>query len=176
MSNATRVREDALLAAAAQKSALGRWVCAYLPLSDEPGTVAFVDGLRSAGARVLVPVTGPPGPLSWAEYTGADALRPGRFGVSEPTNPVLGPAAIERAASVVVPALAVDRRGVRLGRGAGYYDRTLPGVRPGTRLIALVRDEEIVAELPSEPHDVRMSWAWTPRRGLVELAAQPPAN
>ena len=63
---------------------------------------------------------------------------------------------------ILVPALAVDRSGVRLGRGGGYYDRSLPLRAPGARLIAVVRDDELVAELPGEPHDVRMTHALTP--------------
>ena len=73
------------------------------------------------------------------------------------------------ASAVLVPALAVDRRGVRLGRGGGYYDRSLALCRPGTRLIAVVRDDEIVEELPSEAHDVRMTHALTPRQGVIAL-------
>ena len=70
---------------------------------------------------------------------------------------------------VIVPALAVDRRGVRLGRGRGFYDRSLDGRNPKTRLIAMVRDVEFVDELPADPHDVPMTHALTPRRGLVAL-------
>lgn len=58
---------------------------------------------------------------------------------------------------VFVPALAIDRRGARLGRGRGFYDRSLPGRDPHARLIAVVRDDELVRELPAEPHDVPMT-------------------
>ncbi|WP_307846232.1 5-formyltetrahydrofolate cyclo-ligase, partial [Rhodococcus sp. CX] len=67
------------------------------------------------------------------------------------------------------PALAVDRRGVRLGRGAGFYDRTLHLADPSARLIAVVRDEELVDELPEDPHDIRMTHALTPSGGLTAL-------
>ena len=73
------------------------------------------------------------------------------------------------ASVVLVPALAVDRRGVRLGRGGGYYDRSLSLRRPDAHLVAVVRDEEIVEEVPSEAHDVRMTHALTPRQGVVVL-------
>jgi 5-formyltetrahydrofolate cyclo-ligase len=73
------------------------------------------------------------------------------------------------AAVVFVPALAVDRAGVRLGRGAGFYDRTLRSAGPSARLVAVVRDDELVDEIPAEPHDVPMTHALTPGRGLVEL-------
>ena len=66
-------------------------------------------------------------------------------------------------------ALAVDRQGVRLGRGRGFYDRSLPARDPRARLIAIVRDEELVDELPCDPHDVPMTHALTPARGLIGL-------
>ena len=68
-----------------------------------------------------------------------------------------------------MPALAVDRRGVRLGRGAGHYDRSLVFAAAGVTLLAVVRDEELVERLPGEPHDVRMSGALTPGRGVLDL-------
>jgi len=63
------------------------------------------------------------------------------------------------------------RRGVRvrLGRGAGFYDRSLPLAAPTARLVAVVRDDELVDRLPAEPHDVRMTHALTPNGGLVAL-------
>ncbi|MFZ0875798.1 MAG: 5-formyltetrahydrofolate cyclo-ligase, partial [Pseudonocardiaceae bacterium] len=70
---------------------------------------------------------------------------------------------------VLVPALAVDRTGVRLGRGGGHYDRTLPLATPGTPLVAIVRDDEVLAALPAQPHDVPVTAALTPARGLIPL-------
>ncbi|MFF0632687.1 5-formyltetrahydrofolate cyclo-ligase [Nocardia sp. NPDC004151] len=163
-----REREAAALAAAAGRLADGGWVCAYVPVGGEPGSVALLDALRAAGARVLLPVTGEPGPLAWAEYTGPDGLRRGRFGLREPDgDPVTD--GISTASTILIPALAVDRRGVRLGRGAGYYDRSLNAARADARLIAVVRDDELVDRLPEESHDHRMGWALTPFGGLRRL-------
>ncbi|MEU6559011.1 5-formyltetrahydrofolate cyclo-ligase [Nocardia nova] len=153
----------------------GEWIAAYVPAGDEPGSLAFPAALRAAGARVLVPVTGPPGPLDWAEYTGESSLRKARYGLLEPDGPRLGPDAIGWPRVVLVPALAVDRRGVRLGRGAGYYDRSLPAARPDARLVAVVRDEEVVDVLPEQPHDRRMGWALRPIGGLCALGGERPA-
>ncbi|AOW91830.1 5-formyltetrahydrofolate cyclo-ligase [Rhodococcus sp. WMMA185] len=147
----------------------GQTVCAYIPTALEPGNLGLVDALRQVAGRVLVPVTREPGPLYWAEYRGADHLTDADFGLREPTGPVFEPHEIRTARTVFVPALAVDRRGVRLGRGAGFYDRTLGLAAPDTRLITVVRDEELVPELPEDPHDVRMGWALTPGSGLVQL-------
>ena len=68
-----------------------------------------------------------------------------------------------------VPALAVDRHGHRLGRGAGFYDRSLPLCDPGAALMAVVRDDELLDAVPSEAHDVAMTHALTPRGGVVRL-------
>ena len=92
-----------------------------------------------------------------------------RFGLQEPVEPWLPADAINAASVVLVPALAVDRSGVRLGRGAGFYDRSLPLAAPTARLVAVVRDEELVNRLPAEPHDVLMTHALTPTAGLVTL-------
>jgi 5-formyltetrahydrofolate cyclo-ligase len=148
-------------------------VCAYVPVGSEPGSPALLDRLHELCETVLLPVagTGPDGehlPLQWGPYE-PGTLLPARWGLHEPPEPWLPPDAITRADVVLVPALAVDRAGVRLGRGGGFYDRSLALCRPGTRLIAVVRDDEVVDELPSEPHDVRMTHALTPGLGIVPL-------
>lgn len=146
-------------------------VCAYWPVGTEPGSPALLDGLLERGCRVLLPVVDPAGPLDWAEYEGTEALEAGPLGLREPTGPRLGTAAIAGADLVLVPALAVDRHGVRLGRGGGHYDRTLPLAGPGTPLVAVVRDEEVLEWLPAEPHDVMVNAALTPG-GLLSLTPQ----
>jgi 5-formyltetrahydrofolate cyclo-ligase len=166
---ADRQEEAHALTEAAAALDLPNWVCAYVPVRGEPGSTALLDAIRAAGSRVLLPITGPPGPLSWAEYTDVEQLRPARYGLLEPTGEVLATTAIDRAGLILVPALAVDRRGVRLGRGAGHYDRTLAAADPSARLVAVVRDDELVDMLPEEPHDLRMGWALTPHGGLHRL-------
>jgi 5-formyltetrahydrofolate cyclo-ligase len=154
----------------------GSTVCAYVPVGGEPGSVELLDMLLRRSARVLLPVarTGGPGnndtpvPLRWGEYR-PGTLIPGPWGLLEPPGPVLPESALAEAALVIVPALAVDRRGVRLGRGRGFYDRSLAGRNAQARLIAAVRDAEFVDELPAEPHDVPMTHALTPKRGLIAL-------
>lgn len=167
----------------AEALALCRWlptlvepaqtVCAYVPVGSEPGSPALLDALLELGVRVLLPVArhGPDAvalPLQWGEYR-QGTLVAAAFGLREPPPPWLPADAAREAAVIVVPALAVDRTGTRLGRGAGFYDRTLASAAAGTRLVAVVRDDELVEELPVEPHDVRMTHAFTPSRGVVEL-------
>jgi 5-formyltetrahydrofolate cyclo-ligase len=154
----------------------GSTVCAYVPVGTEPGSVDMLDMLLRRSGRVLLPIartTGPgnkgmPLPLRWGEYR-PGALVPGLWGLLEPPEPALPESAVAEAALVIVPALAVDRRGARLGRGRGFYDRSLDGRDPQARLVAMVRDVEFVDELPAEPHDVPMTHVITPLRGVMAL-------
>jgi 5-formyltetrahydrofolate cyclo-ligase len=158
--DAAALATGVLDAVAAFEIAPGGTVCAYLAIGSEPGSLALLEALRSAGYRVLLPIVVGAAPLDWAEYTGEHALRPGLHGLHEPTGAPLGPSAIASAALVLVPALAVDRRGTRIGKGGGHYDRSLP--MADAPLVAVVRDVEVVDDLPVEPHDVRMTAVLTP--------------
>jgi 5-formyltetrahydrofolate cyclo-ligase len=171
---AVRQAEAAALAAASSAGGAllpGRPgpVCAYWPVGGEPGSPELLENLTRRGCQVLLPLVDPLGPLNWAEYTGTASLRAGPLGLLEPSGPALGCAAIATAILVLVPALAVDRRGIRLGRGGGHYDRTLPLAAPGTPLVAIVRDEEVLASVPVQPHDVPVTATLTPQRGLFPL-------
>lgn len=164
---------DALCGHLADVVGRGQIVCAYVPMRSEPGSITLVDKLLQLGARVLLPVArsdadGVPMPMRWGQYRPGE-LVPAGLGLQEPQEPWTPAAAIAEAATVFVPTLAVDRTGVRLGRGAGFYDRTLPLARPAARLVAVVRDDELIDAIPAEPHDVPMTHALTPRQGLVEL-------
>ncbi|MEW5808046.1 MAG: 5-formyltetrahydrofolate cyclo-ligase [Actinomycetota bacterium] len=175
---ASTAEERAAEAAALTQHVLG-WiapgatVCAYVPIGTEPGSPALLDELTHRGVTVLLPVArqdadGVPQPLRWGTYRAGTLVR-AAFGLREPNSPHLPPDAVAEASTVLVPALAVDRRGVRLGRGAGFYDRTLQLAAASAQLVALVRDAELVDELPHEPHDVRMTHAVTPGHGVVDL-------
>lgn len=145
-----------------------RTFAAYVPDVDEPGHGRLPAAFTQLGARVLLPVVPMEGrELTWAVDTGR--LTPGRFGLLEPLGPRLGPTALGTADVVVVPALAVARDGIRLGRGGGYYDRALQYVRDDAVLVALVFDDELLDELPSEPHDRRVTAVVTPSGGWQEL-------
>ncbi|MGY1746921.1 5-formyltetrahydrofolate cyclo-ligase [Blastococcus sp. SYSU D00695] len=163
-------------AAAAVSSALlrglagVRTVAAFCPDELEPGHGRLPAAFTQLGARVLLPVVAEgDAELRWAVDTGR--LAPGRYGVLEPLGPRLGPTAVGTAEAVVVPAVAVDRSGVRLGRGGGFYDRALVHARPGALLVAVVYDDELVDELPAEPHDRRVGAVVTPSGGWQTLPA-----
>ena len=117
-------------------------VAAYVSIPGEPGTGPLLETLVARGRHVLLPVVLPDGDLDWARHDGP--LVAAGFGLLEPTGPRLGPEAVATADVVLVPALAVDRRGMRLGRGGGYYDRALGRVPVGTPVCALLHDGELL--------------------------------
>lgn len=144
-------------------------IATYVPLGTEPGGPDLPEVIRLAApttAVLLLPVLLPDGDLDWASYEGPASLRPGARGLMEPVGPHLGTAAIARADLVVVPALAVDRRGVRMGRGGGSYDRALARVPVTAFTVALLHDGELLDSVPAEAHDQRVRAAITPAQGL----------
>lgn len=147
-------------------------VAAYVPVGREPGSPEMLDAMAAAGARIFLPIAREPGPLRWALYRGPQSLVSAPFGLTEPDGPVLAPETVAECSLVLVPALAVDRRGTRLGRGAGFYDRTLDLCDAGASSIAVVRDSELVDRLPGEPHDRPVTHALTPAAGFVRLRTE----
>ncbi|MFK4119147.1 5-formyltetrahydrofolate cyclo-ligase [Streptomyces longwoodensis] len=135
-------------------------VAAYVSVGTEPGTLALLDALRARGARVLLPALLPDNDLDWGAYAGEGSLarvqHGGRMALFEPAGARLGPDAVTQADVVLLPGLAADARGMRLGRGGGSYDRVLArleraGARPA--LVVLLYDTEVVESVPAEPHD-----------------------
>ena len=147
-----------------------RTLAAFVPADTGPGSGRLPAAFTQLGARVLLPVVPDTGrELGWAVDTGR--LAPGRFGLLQPVGPRLGPTAVGAAEVVVVPAVAVDRAGTRLGRGGGYYDRALQHARPGAVVVALVFDDELVDRLPALAHDRPVSAVVTPDGGWQALPA-----
>ncbi|MGX1598511.1 5-formyltetrahydrofolate cyclo-ligase [Dietzia maris] len=144
----------------------GMVVCAYVPDDDEAGGRGLAEELTRCGARVFLPVSSVVGPLEWAAYAGPADLVPGRFGIPVPSAPPAGPEFISGADLVLVPAVAVDRSGNRLGRGGGYYDRSLALTGPHTRMLALLDAENVVDHVPAEPHDRPVDGVITPEAVL----------
>lgn len=162
-------------------------IAAYVPVGSEPGPRELARELADAGSefgaahgvsleegrrrasrwarrRVLLPVLLPDNDLDWALYEGEgpDSLAPAGRGLREPVGRRLGPDAVRDADVVVVPGLAVDHRGMRLGRGGGSYDRALARVPASAVTIVLLYDDEVVDVVPAEPHDRPVDIAVTP--------------
>ena len=140
--------------------ARARTVAAYVSVGSEPGTRALLDALRARGVRVLLPVLLPDNDLDWGVYAGEGSLarvrHGGRMALLEPAGDRLGPDAVIAADAVLLPGLAVDARGMRLGRGGGSYDRVLARLeRAGAHaaLVVLLYDTEVVERVPEEEHD-----------------------
>ncbi|GED96999.1 5-formyltetrahydrofolate cyclo-ligase [Gordonia crocea] len=153
----------------------GSTIACYLPVGSEPGSDAMLEALDDQGFRIIVPVVpdGEPQPLRWAVFDRGTQLQTRRWGLAEPATPSLPPESLADASVVFVPALAVARDGTRLGRGAGYYDRSL-SVSRAVR-VAVVFDDELVDRLPAESTDVPMEWALTPEAGFTRLDPTGPA-
>jgi len=135
------IRDAALAAPQVQMAGT---IAAYYSVGTEPDTRGLVYALWKRGTYVLLPLLRPDGDLDWASYEGPDSLVAGPRGLREPGEPPRGVDAVARADVVLVPALAVDAAGRRLGRGGGSYDRALARVGPLVPLIALIYDDELV--------------------------------
>lgn len=174
MTPVTRAAQDAALLVAVRallrqgrrRRTATRTITGYVPVEGEPGGDGLPETLRSAGDRVLLPVLRSDLDLDWAEYTGPDCLQPARWRLCEPEGPNMGRAAVRAASVLIVPAVAVDRSGNRLGRGGGSFDRALARLSPSALVVALLYDSEVVDRLPAEPHDRRVDAAITPGSGL----------
>jgi 5-formyltetrahydrofolate cyclo-ligase len=144
-------------------------VAAYYSVGTEPDTRGLVYGLWKRGTYVLLPVLQADGDLDWASYEGPDSLVPGPRGLLEPGEARRGAGAVARADAVLVPALAVDRGGNRLGRGGGSFDRALARVGPLIPVIAPLYDDELLETVPAERHDKQVGAVARPGHGITWL-------
>lgn len=147
-------------------------VAIYISLSNEPGTGPLVEQLHELGRRLILPVLLPDNDLDWAVYQGPQSLVPASRGLLEPLGPRLGPEAVATADVVLCPGLAVDRRGRRLGRGGGSYDRALSRVPVGTFVCTLLYDGELLDHVPAADHDRPVTAVVTPS-GLTRFGRAP---
>lgn len=153
---------------------LARRVCIYWSFGTEPSTHGLIADLRERGVPVLLPVVTDAPVLDWAVHTGRSDLVRAPLGGWEPSGPRLGPDAPRRCDVMVVPALAADRHGYRMGRGGGYYDRALAHIDPThTWTCALLNDHEVLRTgLPTEPHDIAVDALATPNGLILARAAR----
>ena len=132
-----------------------RTVCCYVALPYEVQTWRMIETMLSRGKRVVVPVTQPRTKrLHLSEVRDpASELTPGPFGVLEPLAGVRRSVRVRDLDVVLVPGLAFDRRGYRLGHGQGYFDRFLARVPKTTRTVGLAFRFQLLDCLPTAPHD-----------------------
>jgi 5-formyltetrahydrofolate cyclo-ligase len=167
----TEERERLGAALASHAPALGPGpIAAFVGIRGEPHTLALLTALHARGVRVLLPLLRDDLDLEWADYDGDPAsLTAGPRGVLHPPGPSLGLDGIGAAVLVLAPALAVDAAGRRLGQGGGSYDRAL--ARTSAPVLAVVFDDELIAEVPAELHDRPVTGVLTPAgmRNFPEL-------
>lgn len=130
-------------------------VAVYEALATEPPTDGIRAALTARNVQLLVPVLLDDNDLSWRDpASGAD----------------LGIDAISSADLVITPGLAVARTGgLRMGQGGGSYDRALRRLRPGTPVVTVLFDEELVDEVPAESHDLPVTAVLTPSHGVIQV-------
>jgi 5-formyltetrahydrofolate cyclo-ligase len=139
----------------------GSVVAGFWPLPDEIDIRPLLIALAERGHSVVLPVTPPRGePLVFRRWQPGGVLVLGRFGTQHPEGPELRPDFL------LVPLVAFDRTGRRLGYGAGYYDRTLTGL-PGAPAIGCAFAAQELDEVPAGPDDVRLD-AIATERGIID--------
>jgi len=140
-----------------------RWarvLALYAPIHHEVETAAVAEAALLAGKTLLYPaVVGHD--LQFCEVRALSELTPGRYGIPEPSGEPCDPGAAD---IIVVPGVAFDLCGRRIGYGKGFYDRSLHRLEGSGRLVAFCHDFQLVQEIVGEPHDVTMDLIVTEQR------------
>ena len=98
-------------------------------------------------------------------YEGNDKMHRGKFNIPEPTtDPYTGKIDL-----ILLPGVAFDLKGNRLGRGGGYYDRYLSQIDKDTILVGVGYDFQMIEEVPSGKHDKKMDYVVTPTAGIIKI-------
>ena len=166
-------REDAATALTRRLDELvdslgARSISCFLSTTTEPGTREFVRAAVRRGIRVLLPVTRSDGLLDWVVATDDDDdIAEGLFGLPEPSGEVLGPIAVNDVDLMLIPAAAVDRTGMRMGWGRGYFDKTIGSMQKCPPVYAVIYDSEVLDFLPREVHDQPVTGVVTPTQTLL---------
>ena len=167
------VRAEASVRIAARVLALPQWTAARavlltLPFRSEWDTVPVARAALAEGKRVVVPrVDAPARVLDLHRIASlADDIVPGYRGIPEPRD-TLPLAAMDEVDLALVPGVAFDEHGRRLGYGGGYYDRLLPLLRREAPRIAGAFDEQVVPAVPAAAHDLGVDLVVTPSRLIV---------
>ena len=164
-----RYKEESSRAIAAHLLAMPEYQAAgtvfcFVGSEREIDTRPILEDALAAGKRLCVPLCTGPGIMELRQVTALDQLVPGAYGIPEP--PAAAPEVdMDEVDFAVLPCVACNHLGQRLGRGGGYYDRVLSGYRGGT--VLLCREKLIREEIPLEPWDMPVPWVLT-ERGLYE--------
>ncbi|GAA3658151.1 5-formyltetrahydrofolate cyclo-ligase [Microbacterium marinilacus] len=139
-------------------------VSCFLSSPTEPGTRPFINAAIARGIRVLLPITREDGLLDWTVATAEGQEIESVYGVPEPVGEVLSPIAVNDVDLMIIPAAAVDRSGMRLGWGRGFFDKTLGSMDRRPPVYAVIYDSELIDSVPQDVHDQPVSGVVTPTR------------
>jgi len=124
----------------------------YYPLPDEVDVRLLIKDAFESGKKVLLPVV-KGDELELHLYEGEASLKEGTFGIMEPTGPLFAPKHYGEIELAIIPGMAFDNAGHRLGRGKGYYDRLLPNLKTA-KLTGICFPFQLLEEVPAEAHDI----------------------
>ncbi len=146
--------------------ASARSISCFLSTPMEPNTRPFINWAEAQGIRVLFPISRDDGLLDWT--VGEESVETeGPHGMPEAVGELLGPIAINDVDLIIVPAASVDKTGMRMGWGRGYFDKTLGSMENCPPVYAVIFDSEYVDEVPRELHDQPVNGVVTPTRILT---------
>ena len=157
-----RAQLDALVEARGARS-----VSCFLSTTTEPGTREFVEAAVRRGVRVLLPITRADGLLDWSVATPGGDIAEGLFGLPEPVGELLGPIAVNDVDLMIIPAAAIDRSGMRLGWGRGYFDKTIGSMERCPPVYAVIFDSELLDRVPRDVHDQPVTGVVTPTQTIT---------
>jgi len=150
----------------------------YFPFGTEPDILPVVEWLW----RLAIPIAAPrslrnPRRLEWRIVRSGEDVRPGTWGIREPKPecPLVPDDAARKAPFILVPGVAFDSQGGRLGYGGGYYDRFLSAVAQEALTLAAAFEAQLLPEVPAEEHDVRISFLVTESRTVI-CGSRHPSN
>lgn len=172
---AERAASSAFITAALQTMpayAAARTVMLYVSFGSEVETGDLITSALAGGKRVTVPkVIKSEGALVVSLLTDpARDLAPGAYGILEPRYDALRPVRPDSLDLIVVPGVAFDTEGRRIGYGGGYYDRFLPTVSPTAACVALAYEAQLFPALPQEAYDHRVDYVVT-EEGIIDCRA-----
>ena len=144
-------------------------VCTYVNFRDEVETVELIDALLLEGRRVVVPIHehGASQPLLFAEIRSRSEMVPNHFGILQPPREAARLVPTAAIPLFLVPGLAFDPAGRRLGYGLGFYDRAFADAAAGALKVGLAFELQILESVPADPHDVPMDVVVTEDRVLL---------
>jgi 5-formyltetrahydrofolate cyclo-ligase len=171
LSPADRAARSERIAAACRSLpafATAELVCAYVNFREEVETTGLITSLLDLGRRVAVPVhlPGEPRPQVFAEIRSLSELVPNHFGIPQPPHAAARYLPTAAIPLFLVPGLAFDPAGRRLGYGLGFYDRAFAAATPGALKVGLAFEVQILESVPAGPHDVPMDVVVTEERVL----------